>query len=188
MLLVPVSRTDLDELHQALEESFPICERRPREALEEMAQNPLCRLAWWREEGQWRLLHVSWHLEEVVFWEYVAVAPSLRGRGLASSYLQNYLKQKGRKDCLLLEVEAPETDLQQRRVAFYERLGFELLPQDYWQAPLREGDEPTPLRLMCYGERPTEERLGELTKQLAEKVYWQVNFDPLSGKWTGERR
>lgn len=90
----------------------------------------------------------AWEFPALRFVEHIAVDPGIRGGGLGKKLMLNYI---GRSDIpILLEVEPPSGELEQRRIGFYERLGFHLNAYEYNQPPLRTGQADLPLRIMTY--------------------------------------
>jgi hypothetical protein len=69
----------------------------------------------------------------------------------------------------VLEVEPPEDEIKKRRIAFYERCGFHLSKEEYYQPPYQEGGEPVRLMLMSYPEPIT--RHDEVSAALYRDVY-----------------
>ena len=51
---------------------------------------------------------------------------------------------------ILLEVELPNSTINQRRIKFYERIGFKFNQQYYEIPPLKEGQTSLQLLLMSY--------------------------------------
>lgn len=72
---------------------------------------------------------------------------------------------------VLLEVERVLGEMEQRRIGFYERLGFHLNPYDYVQPPLREGNEDLPLLIMTYPNPVDEEEFQLYREILYSEVY-----------------
>lgn len=85
--------------------------------------------------------------EDIVFLEHFAVAQELRGNG-AGSRLMQYLKEITAPKMIVLEVEPPEGDIQRRRIAFYQRLGFYLNNGEYFQPAFYGNSSELPLKLM----------------------------------------
>lgn len=56
-----------------------------------------------------------------------------------------FLRREAKK-VILFEVEDPDTELAQRRIGFYERMGFHLSPFEYVQSPLQKGQDDLPLK------------------------------------------
>lgn len=81
----------------------------------------------------------------------------------------NYI---GRSDIpILLEVEPPSGELEQRRIGFYERLGFHLNAYEYNQPPLRTGQADLPLRIMTYPCPINREEFHQYREILYTEVY-----------------
>ena len=95
-----------------------------------------------------------WHFcggksENFVYVEHLAVAPSKRNGGYGAEILRS-LKER-HKGIIVLEVELPQDEMSRRRIAFYERNGFELCRLPYLQPPYRPENTPLPMHLMFYG-------------------------------------
>ncbi|MDE5544014.1 MAG: GNAT family N-acetyltransferase, partial [Bacteroidales bacterium] len=88
-------------------------------------------------------------LPEFVYVEHLAVAPSKRNGGYGAEILRS-LKER-HKEIIVLEVELPQDEMSRRRIAFYERNGFELCRLPYRQPPYRPGDTSLPMHLMFHG-------------------------------------
>ncbi|MNY54601.1 hypothetical protein D3C86_1904940 [compost metagenome] len=74
---------------------------------------------------------------------------------------------------MLLEVEPPAGELEQRRIGFYERLGFHLNPYDYVQPPLRTGQPDLPLRIMTYP-RPIRKSEFQLYREILYTEVYKI--------------
>lgn len=88
-----------------------------------------------------------WDFDTFIYVEYLAVDPSLRGKGIGRRIMEQLIL-----DCnqpVILEVEPPTDPLTTRRIGFYHRLGFQLLPNPYLQPSY--GVMPgIPLQLMLH--------------------------------------
>lgn len=62
-------------------------------------------------------------------------------------------------------------DLAQRRIGFYERLGFRLNPFEHVQPPLQKGHPELPLKIMSYPQTLTGEEFALLKEILYTRVY-----------------
>lgn len=88
-----------------------------------------------------------WYFEDFIFVEHIAVEPPLRGHKLGEKIIS--LVRKTTELPLVLEVEkAEDFEWGQRRIEFYQRIGFRILPFDYSQPPYQKGGEYIPLHLM----------------------------------------
>lgn len=152
-MLRPYRIKSIDDVYYSsflklFEESFPEAERRPVEWLGELVEHePRFHCVVYVEQGDALSKDVLallcyWSLDtnhdgcamctdsNFTYVEYLAVSPLLRGMGVGSDIMKRFVSQV---NTIILEVEPPVCTLTQRRVAFYERLGFKLLPCDYWQ-------------------------------------------------------
>ena len=94
-------------------------------------------------------LITCWHFTEFVYVEHLAVAPSKRNGGYGAEILRSLNERH--KGIIVLEVELPQDEMSRRRIAFYERNGFELCRLPYLQPPYRPGDTSLPMHLMFHG-------------------------------------
>lgn len=136
--LITLDRAGLKALyHSQITPTFPPAERRPLRAmlrlLDQGVYRPLAlvrgedvlayALLWRDRENGYALL------------DYLGVCPSCRGQGVGSALLRAVLETC--RVCLLAEVEAPgpslppeENALRTRRLDFYRRAGFSVLPYE----------------------------------------------------------
>ncbi len=149
------------KLIEVFEASFPENERRPLHWFKELVE----------AEPRFHCMAYSdallcyWHFGSFVYVEYLATNPSRRNGGMGTRLMQEFLASVGVP--VVLEVEPPESELTKRRVGFYERLGFRLLPDDYVQPSY--GVVPgLPLRLMIQGEQniPTSEIISTIHREV----------------------
>ncbi|MGB3238354.1 MAG: GNAT family N-acetyltransferase [Geitlerinemataceae cyanobacterium] len=115
-------------------------------------------------------------LEEFVLLGYLATHPDFRNRGLGTLFVNDTLeKLRSRSQYLLLEVEDPQigfdTELKQRRVNFYRRLGAKQLKNVRYILPPLSGGESTEMILMLAPQYPANRILGERVKQLITQLY-----------------
>ena len=148
LTLCPIQSQHLAAATTLYEEAFPELERRPTEAWHELMRNEkdfqahaIC------INDEFAGFITSWQPADFVYVEHFAIAPHRRNGGWGGKALQAFLTQNDQLP-VVLEVEEPNTSMAQRRIAFYERHGFGMLPHPYLQPPYREGDEMLPLRLM----------------------------------------
>ena len=79
------------------------------------------------------------------------------------------LRQTGKP--AVLEVEKPDDELSQRRIRFYQRLGFVLSPRPYTQPPYSPDRHPLELRLMSYGEIDLDQTFDLVVTRIHNRVY-----------------
>jgi GNAT superfamily N-acetyltransferase len=110
-----------------------------------------------------------WEFQGFVFMEHLAVQGHMRGKGFGTEIINAYMSNC--RKSVVLEVERPVTDLQKRRIAFFERLGFKLNQHDYIQPPYGPGKNPVPMRLMSYPGTISEKEFPLLRKDIHLVVY-----------------
>lgn len=87
-----------------------------------------------------------WKFEDFCYIEHFAVSPDQRNGGYGKKVLE-HLSEIIRQP-IVLEVELPTTEMSKRRIGFYERLGYKLIQESYYQPPYRKQDEKLPMYLM----------------------------------------
>ncbi len=93
-----------------------------------------------------------WEFDEFYYIEHFAIHPGYRNAGYGGKVLQ-YLFTLLHLP-IVLEVELPTGELEQRRIGFYERQGFVLWQTPYQQPPYRPEGNYLPMLLMAYGNWP----------------------------------
>ncbi len=111
-----------------------------------------------------------WDFERFAYIEHFAISDSLRSGGYGSKVLDIITKiiQKP----IVLEVEPPTDDLSCRRVEFYGRAGFEILPFDYIQPPYDDTKSALSMKIMYFGDKiMDEEFFSFMVGELYSRVY-----------------
>lgn len=160
------------EIYTIMEASFPVNEIRTFEGQRSLLRNPGYGLLTEQDEGgSVQAVLAAWEFPNFRFVEHIAVAAQIRGGGLGRKLMSRYLAMSDK--LVVLEVEPPQDQLQQRRIGFYERLGFCLNEYEYTQPPMREGQAELPLLLMTHPRPITEAEFGDLRNTLYTQVYRQ---------------
>ena len=154
------------EVYALMEKSFPQDEIRGEREARAVLSNKAYRLYRITEGGKFIGLLGVWRLSDFLFIEHFATRPELRGKGYGKRALEALLKKY---KSAVLEVEPPEDEIKRRRIAFYERCGFHLSKEEYYQPPYRESGEPVRLMLMGYPQ-PIENH-AKAASQLYSAVY-----------------
>ncbi len=150
------------------ESSFPPDERRSLEKQLPLFSDERYSLLAAVEDGRAIGFISCWELAGFSFIEHIAVHEASRGRGAGTRMMEEFLP--GREK-VILEVEAPRTPIQKKRVAFYGKFGFVLNPQGYIQPPYGEGKKPVHLLLMSRPARLTDAGFSSARKELHLSVY-----------------
>ncbi len=148
-------------------ESFPENERRPLPWFKELVETEPrfhCKVV--SKGSLCAALLCYWQFDGFVYVEYLAVNPAIRSKGLGTLLMREFLDDIALP--VVLEVEPPVSQLTERRVGFYQRLGFRLLPDNYVQPSY--GVVPgLPLKLMLCGE--TTVTTTEMIRTIHREVY-----------------
>ncbi len=113
-----------------------------------------------------------WVFDSFVFIEHIAIDENKRGGGYGTKAIE--LVKKTYNLPLILEAEAPETEIQKKRITFYERLGFKVNSYDYTQ-PSYHGGEGVPLMILSYPEFINEDKFKEFLTETRREVYAMRN-------------
>lgn len=159
-----------DEVYTIMQASFPDIELRTYNGQKKLLSHPNYRLVTETDGGSQTVAFMAvWEFPEFRFVEHFAVAQAARGGGMGGKLMTRYIGEGAGP--VLLEVEPPDTALAQRRIHFYERLGFHLNPYEYMQPPLKEGMPDLPLKIMSYPGPLTKDEFGQYQKVLYREVY-----------------
>lgn len=163
--LVRAEKAEFDFIYDAMEDSFPVEERRDKAAAMNVLSEPQFSI-WHTEENGKKVGFITlWELDGFTFVEHFVTYKQYRGQGYGSKVL-NLLKEK---ENIVLEVELPETEIAVRRIGFYERCGFSQNDYPYAQPSYREGGKSVDMILMSYPE-PLKEP-DSVVDELYRKVY-----------------
>lgn len=114
-----------------------------------------------------------WDFETFFFIEHMAIEPPLRGHKLGEkiiTFVQNSVHVP-----LVLEAETVEySEWGSRRLEFYRRLGFEIIPKDYLQPPYDKSEVYIPLHLLSNQLNFSTSNFDRIKKVIYEEVYGVV--------------
>ncbi|MBU2997110.1 GNAT family N-acetyltransferase [Cellulophaga baltica] len=96
-----------------------------------------------------------WNFDSFRYVDHFATASSQRNKGFGKIILEKFITNNNKP--VLLEVELPESTINQRRIKFYERIGFKLNPHYYEVPSMVSGESPLQLLLMTYPNAISEE-------------------------------
>lgn len=163
-----------DEIFNLMKISFPENEYRTYENQKILLEKKEYKLITKEnEKGEAVAFIALWSAPEFDFIEHFAVSPECRGGGVGSKMMKNLMQNTNKP--IILEIEVPCDDMSIKRLRFYERLGFKLNEQEYYQLPLRENARPLKLNLMSYPEKLNDEQFESVKQHLHEKIYEPYN-------------
>ncbi len=162
-------KAELEHIWQILEESFDPVVLRTKKVIKNMLESGLCQYILEMDQGV-PIGTVIWcRFPEFIFFEYLAITPEARSQGLGGKLIKSVID---RENCLaVLEVEEPHTELDCRRVVFYERLGFHLNEEGYEVPPFAPDQPPVYLRVMTHPYKVDVNLFGKIKDVIFENVY-----------------
>ena len=169
----PVTEEKFSLVYKRLVDAFPYEERRD-ECDEKKCflkeQFNFCEIT---DDGESVGLIVFWVFERFLFIEHIAINKEIRSKGYGSKTIELI---KAKYDLpIILEAEAPETEVQQKRIKFYENLGFKVNSYDYSQ-PSYHNAESVPLLILSFPEKLNQTEYDEFFKETRIVVYEEVGI------------
>jgi ribosomal protein S18 acetylase RimI-like enzyme len=162
--------SDFDNFFELMKEAFPSIERRNYEDQKELLNEVKYEIILNKDEKQSiNAFLANWKFNNFYFVEHFAVANELRGHGLGSLMLKDYLIKSNK--LIFLEVEPPEDKTSMRRIEFYERIGFYLNNFYYLQPPMQKQHDFLPLKVMSYPRAVNNLEFIEFKNTVYDKVY-----------------
>jgi len=152
-------------------ESFPPSERRPVDKMLELfkGDSPFI-ISITIEEDLIVGFLTYWDLGDFTFVEHFSISPELRNEGYGRKVIELFIKEMNKP--ILLEVELPTTILSERRIGFYQRLGFKLWKNVQYQQPAYDIEVGAiPMKLMTYGKLNIEMDLAKIREKVYSIVY-----------------
>jgi len=149
-----IGDADAIAFFKIFEASFPFEERRAREDWRNALADLLCdaRLYAFSEEPAAAIL-VAWNFSHCRYVEYFAIAPNVRGGGIGSKLLKNFIEESNVP--VVLEILPPEENAANaRRLWFYERLGFFRNDGSHFHPPYHAGFSRDRLEILNSGNAP----------------------------------
>lgn len=166
------------EMYRLYKSSFPPEERRDIGDLErELTHADNFHINALMKNEQLVGLFNYWIFDTFYFLEHFAVSTDLRGQNLGSNALNQFIVKTGDFP-IVFEVEMPHTDTSSRRINFYERMGFWVVPKDYAQPPYQKTGFLVPMLLMTNNTHFVNTHFDKIRKTLYKEVYhYKPNFE-----------
>lgn len=169
-MLSKVTKNEFDSIYSIMTDSFPVTEMRTYEGQLKLFDKNKYEMFVKKDESGTILAFIgSWEFKGFRFIEHFAVDNKLRGQGMGSKILAEYISMSQKP--VVLEVEPAETPIAKSRIEFYERLGFHLNKFYYEQLPLYTGGKNMELKIMTYPSSIDINMFEEYKKVLYENVY-----------------
>ncbi|MDQ3047503.1 MAG: GNAT family N-acetyltransferase [Bacteroidota bacterium] len=160
-----------DELFRSFwdlyQHSYPAYEQRDLAGHELILLNPLYQLEVFRMDTISTSAFIAcWEFHGYTYIEHMSVSAELRGQGVGSRILKEFLSE--RKDPVILEIDPVTDELSQKRLDFYSNAGFNLTPFEHIHPGYKKGDIPHSLLVLSYG------------RMISEKEFLQFRTDIMS--------
>jgi len=161
---------DFDSFFKLMSEAFPSIERRSYENQKKLIGEDLYNTIVYKDKGDNIIAFIAnWEFSDFNFIEHFAVDSKMRGNGIGTSMLKDYLHECNNP--IFLEVELPENDISIRRIEFYKRLGFHLNNFEYFQPPLQKQHDFLQLKVMSYPRSVNEKEFINFKNVVYNRVY-----------------
>ncbi len=114
-----------------------------------------------------------WNFGWFLFAEHFAIEEAVRGNKLGEKVMK--MIKSTAEAPLVFEVELPDNELNARRIEFYSRLGYQIVPVDYLQPPYNEKGFYQPLHLMTDDVDFVVENYDKIKNTIYKNVYGAEN-------------
>ncbi len=164
----------MDKIEELYNSSFPFEERRDFYLVKQLLRkHPLFFIYIIEHEDRFIGFISCWRLSHCTFIEHFATACNERNKGYGQTSLQLLVKQE--KSPFVLEVELPLDDFSKRRIAFYQRNGFQILKEPYAQPPYHPDGTLLPMHMMLWGEATDQLLFPFFLEEIYREVYhWSI--------------
>jgi len=151
MKLIRLKNISDNYFHKAwevYENAFPLEERRLLDAQTRVMKKANYHFDIMIDEKQVIGFLLWWDFKIYRYIDHFATSAKQRNKGFGKLILEKFMDINDKP--ILLEVELPNSTIDQRRIKFYERIGFKL-NQHYYEVPsMKEGQSSLKLLLMSY--------------------------------------
>lgn len=142
------SDTYFQEAWELYEEAFPPEERRSLLDQQRILKNDNYYFDVFIDGEQFVGFILWWNIGACRYVDHFATSKQLRNKGFGRFILNSFLEENNTP--VLLEVELPTSQINKRRIKFYERIGLILNPHYYKVPSSEENQPPLQLLLMSY--------------------------------------
>lgn len=136
------------EVWEIYSDSFPIYEQRQLKHQLEKFADPCFYCQVFSQQNKVIGFIFWWDIGSQVYIEHLAISSKLRGQNYGSLLLSEFCKAEARP--VILEIDPPIDDISQRRLRFYQALGFHLHDFEHIHPPYQEGYQGHRLNVLAY--------------------------------------
>jgi GNAT superfamily N-acetyltransferase len=130
------------------EDAFPFEERRSLNNQSKVLQIDNYNFEVLIDKDQFIGFILWWDFETHRYIDHFATALERRNKGIGKLILNKFIDSDDKS--IILEVELPTSKINERRIKFYERVGFKLNQHHYEIPPIKEDELPLQLLVMSY--------------------------------------
>ncbi|WP_394746758.1 GNAT family N-acetyltransferase [Spongiimicrobium salis] len=142
------SDTHFQKAWELYEEAFPLEERRLLDDQSAILKEDSYHFDVLLLKNEFVGFILWWDFKRLRFIDHFATAVQQRNKGLGKMILNSFMNASNKP--ILLEVELPMSPINQRRIQFYERTGFQYNQHKYHIPAPQPHQSPMPLALMSY--------------------------------------
>lgn len=157
-----ISEVYFSESWNLYESAFPEEERRTMDAQERLFKNNNYHFDVFSQGDKFVGFLLWWDFGGFRFIEHFATSESVRNRGFGGLILEGFKKRSETR--IILEVELPKSKIEQRRIQFYQRIGFHLNHHFYEIPVLKEGGTTLQLLIMSFPNAISEKEVKNFSK------------------------
>lgn len=110
-----------------------------------------------------------WLFESFCYIEHFAIVPTLRGQHIGTEAMEIFKSKINLP--IIFEVEMPDNPIAIRRIKFYERLGYTVLPQSYSQPPYEGEGSLIQMKVMSSDPHFANKHFDMIKENLYNRVY-----------------
>ncbi|CVK16748.1 Acetyltransferase (GNAT) domain-containing protein [Apibacter mensalis] len=152
--------------------SFPVEERRPTDKMFKIYEDykDKFKILLCIKDNERIGFITYWKLNNFIFIEHFAISSDYRRLGYGSKIMQLFIKKISLP--IVLEVEPPSSHWDERRIIFYERLGFKLWNTiEYMQPSYHQDGKSYPMKLMSLREINIDKEYQNVINLIHSEVY-----------------
>lgn len=166
-----LSSQEVNFVKEVYKTSFPESERRPFDLMLQLyIESTSFVIQVVKRDSVLVGLLTYWNFKDFIFAEHFAIISRVRNGGIGKDVMDLFIQNTDKP--IVLEVELPTTILAERRIGFYQRIGFKLWENIQYQQPAyREGRPPIPMKLMTYRDLDLDKEVGEIKEIIYREVY-----------------
>lgn len=167
--ITPADKT-WSQFFDLYQSAFPEAERRTEMELISTRENSKISINSILINGEFAGLLIYWNFDSFFYVEHFALLFQHRNMGNGTKILSNFANDK----TVVLECELPEDELSERRIGFYQKIGFRAFPFAYIQPPYSANKSSLPMLLLTNSLNLHENTFNYIRAKIATSVYQQI--------------